>query len=455
MAIGYKNLILIDNSRSVGEPNFMLCKETAKYICENIGTEDSCRIAVFGEDIEYLTDYTNDASVLTSCIDGIEMCDRDTYVTDNLVKIITEWEEQDVACRNIILFTDGQEEEPILHANEELYYMLAETGYPVYAVQGVESRNTSASKNLSAISRISGGKLLLTEFEGSEGGSEKIMGDNILHAIDAARASAMLSQSESAVLQEVVSDTVKDTKAEEDVEGEKNNIEYEDMYITSDHDDTVNSDSGSMTEQTYITQEAYSTVDNAPIIRNTGKKNDGIGLNVIIPAAGLFFAVIFAVVVILVTRRNVRADRRDKRVLAGISLDLEREAKIAEDAEDYDCSTYKLNEDYGATRLLEQNDGGYDITLEDCTDPTRLYRASCDDSLIVGRAQGLCDIVIDRDDSVSGRHCELSVRNGCWYVRDLQSSNGTKVNNQKVFQELLLKTGDILQLGQSVLQVSI
>ena len=107
MAIGYKNLILIDNSRSVGEPNFMLCKETAKYICENIGTEDLCRIAVFGEDVEYLTDYTNDAAVLTSCIDEIEMCDRDTYVTDNLVKVITEWEEQDVACRNIILFSDG------------------------------------------------------------------------------------------------------------------------------------------------------------------------------------------------------------------------------------------------------------------------------------------------------------------------------------------------------------
>jgi pSer/pThr/pTyr-binding forkhead associated (FHA) protein len=134
---------------------------------------------------------------------------------------------------------------------------------------------------------------------------------------------------------------------------------------------------------------------------------------------------------------------------------MEREARIAEAAEDYDCCTYKLSDDCTATRLLEQFDGGYDITLEDCTDPTRLYRASCDDSLIVGRSHGLCDIVIDRDDSVSGRHCELSVRNGCWYVRDLQSSNGTKVNNQKVFQELLLKTGDILQLGQSVLQVSI
>lgn len=455
MAIGYKNLILIDNSRSVGEPNFMLCKETAKYICENIGTEDLCRIAVFGEDVEYLTDYTNDAAVLTSCIDEIEMCDRDTYVTDNLVKVITEWEEQDVACRNIILFSDGQEEEPVLHANEELYYMLSEAGYPVYVVQGVESRSISASKNLSAISRISGGKLLLTEFEGSEGGSEKIMGDKILQAIEDERTAAMQSGSDGAVLQETAAESVKDTETAEDNTEEEQVGGYEDMYIPSDHDDEVESGIASKTEQAYITKEAYSGVDNSPLIRNTGKKADGIGLNVIIPAAGLLFAVIFAVAVILITRRNVRSARRDRRVLAGISYDLEREARIAEDAEDYDCSTYKLNEDYGATRLLEQNDGGYDITLEDCSDPTRLYRASCDDSLIVGRAQGLCDIVIDRDDSVSGRHCELSVRNGCWYVRDLQSSNGTKVNNQKVFQELLLKTGDILQLGQSVLQVSI
>lgn len=454
MAIGYKNLILIDNSRSVGEPNFLLCKETAKYICENAGTEDSCRIAVFGEDIEYLTDYTKDVSVLTSGIDEIEMRDRDTYVTDNLVNIITEWEEQDVACRNIILFTDGQEEESVLHANEELYYMLQEAGYPVYVVQSVESRNLPASRNLSAISRISGGKLLLTEFEGSEGGSEKILGDRILEAINGAREEAMLS--ESPVLQEPAAEEATETETDEvDGEEETSGDGYEEMYITSDHDDTVNAGNASMTEQAYITKDAYASVDNAPIIRNTDRKTGGVGLNVIFPAAGLLFALIFAVVVILVMRRNVRSDRRDKRVLAGISSDLEREARIAEDAEDYDCSTFKLSEEYGATRLLEQTDGGYDITLEDCADPTRLYRASCEDSLIVGRAHGLCDIVIDRDDSVSGRHCELSVRNGCWYVRDLQSSNGTKVNNQKVFQELLLKTGDILQLGQSVLQVSI
>ena len=84
-----------------------------------------------------------------------------------------------------------------------------------------------------------------------------------------------------------------------------------------------------------------------------------------------------------------------------------------------------------------------------------MFRASCDEHLIVGRSKSNCDLVIDYDDSVSGRHCELSVRGDEWYVRDLQSSNGTRVNQQKVFQELIIKTGDILQLGQLSLQVRV
>ena len=80
MTVGYKNLILIDNSMSVGEANFMLCRETAKYICENAGENDSARLATFGEDIEYITDYTSDRVLIDKSIDGLELTDRDTYI---------------------------------------------------------------------------------------------------------------------------------------------------------------------------------------------------------------------------------------------------------------------------------------------------------------------------------------------------------------------------------------
>ena len=454
MAIGYKNLILIDNSKSMGEPNFLLCKETAKYICGHLSGEDSCRVADFGEEVSYLTDYSDDAQMLSQCIDGIEMYDRDTYITDNLVNILTEWEEQDVACRNILLFTDGGEKESVLHANEELYYMLSEAGYPVYIVQCVESRNVPASKNLSAIAKISGGKLLLTEFEGSEGGSEKIMGEKILSDIDSKRKAAEQLTADAKEHEENEEENTEDDAEEENSASEESNTEDE-MYISNDKDFENQVTEAEAAEQEHITGEAYSSADNTPIIRNAGKTDPGIGFNVLFPALGLFFAIIFAIVIYVITKRNIGITRRDMKILEDINEDLEREARIAEDAEEYDCCTFKLSDDCAGTRLLDQAEWGYDITLEDCSDPTRLYRASCDESLIVGRAQGACDIVIDHDDSVSGRHCELSVRNGCWYVRDLQSSNGTKVNNQKVFQELMLKKGDILQLGRSALQVSI
>ena len=50
--------------------------------------------------------------------------------------------------------------------------------------------------------------------------------------------------------------------------------------------------------------------------------------------------------------------------------------------------------------------------------------------LIVGRKEE-CDIVL-RFPNVSSRHCKLVLSNGYWYVVDLNSSNGVKVNGVRV-----------------------
>lgn len=74
---------------------------------------------------------------------------------------------------------------------------------------------------------------------------------------------------------------------------------------------------------------------------------------------------------------------------------------------------------------------------------------------MLGRSENSCDFVIEHDDSISGRHCELYRREEQWFVRDLHSSNGTKVNGQKVYQELEIHAGDILRLGQAEFLLSI
>ena len=59
--------------------------------------------------------------------------------------------------------------------------------------------------------------------------------------------------------------------------------------------------------------------------------------------------------------------------------------------------------------------------------------------LTVGRRES-CDICLAFN-NVSGIHCEFSRRNGLWTVRDMGSSNGTKVNGVRMLSRTL-KPGD-------------
>jgi adenylate cyclase len=56
-------------------------------------------------------------------------------------------------------------------------------------------------------------------------------------------------------------------------------------------------------------------------------------------------------------------------------------------------------------------------------------------NLLVGRRES-CDIVL-RFSNVSAHHCQLTCNGGYWYVKDLKSRNGIKVNGTKVLEKRL------------------
>jgi predicted component of type VI protein secretion system len=66
-------------------------------------------------------------------------------------------------------------------------------------------------------------------------------------------------------------------------------------------------------------------------------------------------------------------------------------------------------------------------------------------SLLVGRRES-CDIVL-RFPNVSAHHCQLTLMNGYWYVRDLQSRNGVKVNSIRV-TEKRIDPGDTIAIAK-------
>lgn len=65
--------------------------------------------------------------------------------------------------------------------------------------------------------------------------------------------------------------------------------------------------------------------------------------------------------------------------------------------------------------------------------------------LVVGRRES-CDIVL-RFTNVSGQHCQLSLEGGYWFVQDMNSQNGTKVNGGRIVRKRL-DPGDLLSMAK-------
>lgn len=67
-------------------------------------------------------------------------------------------------------------------------------------------------------------------------------------------------------------------------------------------------------------------------------------------------------------------------------------------------------------------------------------------SMTLGRRES-CDICL-RFPNVSGQHCELTFQDGVWYLRDLGSTNGTKVNGTRVQGNKPLRPGDEITIAK-------
>ncbi|MFZ1994663.1 MAG: DUF3662 and FHA domain-containing protein [Solirubrobacteraceae bacterium] len=62
-----------------------------------------------------------------------------------------------------------------------------------------------------------------------------------------------------------------------------------------------------------------------------------------------------------------------------------------------------------------------------------------------------CDVTVD-DPNVSRTHAEVRPRGGSWVLSDLGSTNGSRLNGRRVEGSEVLKPGDEIELGNTVLR---
>ena len=83
--------------------------------------------------------------------------------------------------------------------------------------------------------------------------------------------------------------------------------------------------------------------------------------------------------------------------------------------------------------LLVPSGGGEDVPLKK-------------ERVLIGRRDN-CDVVL-RFPNVSGQHCRLTLESGYWFVRDLDSRNGTKVNGFRISGNKRLDPGSTLSVAK-------
>jgi len=457
MEYGYKTLILIDNSISIDKGNRAIIQAIVNYMVKNKSDLDEYSLASFDENINYLTDYSATEEEIIKAINKVEYLDHKTYITDALMNTINEWHDADFAMRNIVLITDGMGDLSKSYPNEELYIKLSKNGYPVYVIGCVQENNEFVMKDLAAIARMSGGKMLYTEFEDSEANVEQKICEQLFAAIEEKR---IIDEENSNEGDTINSDACYDEMPYEEGFNNETSENSEDEYYRS-------AEEVSESEYIYDNGEKYSLKDADSFTASKLFLSRNINNSAALGALGIFifFLMIMLIFILVCIRGGKKRRDSDKRFINEIRKSGRLNSDSLNDYKEDKFEPTQLlnpnkkdvsydNPDFG-TRLLYEDNSFFEVTLEDMNDPTRFFRQSFSEKLIIGRLSSESDIVIDYDASVSARHCEIGFHDESFYICDLSSSNGTWLNGRKVQREVNLNSGDLIRIGHSEFRISL
>lgn len=76
-------------------------------------------------------------------------------------------------------------------------------------------------------------------------------------------------------------------------------------------------------------------------------------------------------------------------------------------------------------------------------------------SFVVGRVKELCDMQITVEDKyISGKHLRFINEGDGISVEDLNTTNGTELNGDRIYSKARLRQGDILKIGKTKFEVT-
>lgn len=460
-------IILIDNSLSVTEENFAKACAILEQYVSNKTAGEKVSLAVFGTDIQYLTEKETDGEKVLAALDSIQKEDKDTYLTDLLYDEMMKLEGKTEYTRFIVV-TDGVDNKEIGYNKEELSAYLIRNPYPVYALGCRYKNNEEQLKDLFAISRATqAGYYLLDDYEEYD------------------EIAAALQQPVNCVEIEV---------PEEFRDGSSRNI----LLKFEGPDGTTEAaaelpmpfglrDEDAEPEETSVKEE---TVEESPAESPKAEpnpKNDSVQEPMQMSEPVLepmqeqeketpvdFISVLAVVVVIIAVAVLIVVNRKKKKAgdqendsdkinqkKASVKKNKQKNQSVMqfmdEPEPDDGCTVLAADMEEGGTVFLDSSERArYLIVLKDNKDPEKVFRYPLSDKVVIGRRHEVgVHIVLNYDSTVSARHCEISIHGNRFFVRDLHSSNKTYLNGKVVGEDTEFMSGDTLRIGNLEMTIEI
>lgn len=446
-----RTLILWDNSLSVMKKYGTEIKEILIDIVANRAPGEEFAIASIDSEVTYLTDFTGDYTTLKQIVESVEGEDKDAYIIENVYEaILTLNNIQDCGYKRIILISDGMDDTEIGYSKAELDALIAQTPYPIYTIGVLSKGGETRVQDMFALSRTTNAAYYyLNEIEDPMSVVQGFSDDYSLMQVkatvpgemqDGSTQNSQLTVKSGAdsytVTSQVTLPFVKKTEAETE------------ETITEETVETV--------EETTAETEPMET--EAAASRGVVLFGREIPLTVLIIAAVVLVVVIIIVVAIIIcSRKKPKAAGND---YARLDQQIKNERYDAP-APQKPTPVAQMQENGNHTVLLagamgqsgqssmgQNQEKGTEIAMVSITDPMKTYRCRVTEKITIGRKPESSDLVIE-DPAVSGRHCELGISGGKFYLKDLGSSNGTYINGYKIGENVMteVKTGCIVRLG--------
>lgn len=444
--IGY--VFAVDVSTMLTNEQFAAVRESLKSWIGAMGLRDRAAIVTFGAQVSTVMELTDNVTTLLMALDGLTPADPEAMLCGGAVRAVEVAAGQGEGLpsrRVVVLVSNGRGSSSDTADMEAVRARAVESGIPLYAAEASEADNGEELAVLSDAVQATGGRAETGAKDALSGGLERLrtyIGSGTCAV--AAVPEGMADGSAKTLVLTVVSEGVSVSDSRDLSLREASDEETADSADSEDSADTEETENGRDWDMKQF----------VPYI-----------------AVGCGGVVLALVVVLVVSAAKKRKTRRKAARTKKTQADVDQgygnyyEApsppvmRARPESGPGMNDTVSLEPDRPANMTMPLSSPVTSRLVLTDNRNRKAYSAPLQDRITVGREDGMNQIVL-RDASVSARHCEIFREGGRVIVRDMNSTNGTRLLSNGVRYTVDANTGrdirmgDVLEIGGTALEVT-